>query len=354
MSNNRIVDVVIKKGSRGISSANFSTPLFLTDTGKGEVETFLSLTGVTDAGYATNSEVYGAASAHFSQSGYPAIFKVADWDGVDDIKETLSGIKDVDNQWYGLIIDDISKRASFLDAADWCVDNKKFMFAVDNIASMLESSDTTSVAGTINTVGKSKACCLYNEVARTDTSESSYADVAFASAILGRTIGSYTGEFKTLSGMTTDNLLEADRLNLYGKNAVVFNELYGRDVVQNARVLDSTTYDPATGIGGEWIDIEIGLDWLEARMTEAVVKILINSEKVPYTAEGISLLKSAVSQILQIAKDRGFLSDYVVKSERAEDQSTEDRQARIYNGISWTATLAGAIHATTINGTVEV
>jgi hypothetical protein len=356
--NDRIVKVNITKGSRGVQSANFATPLFLADEsdkkGSGVVQAYTSLTGVNEV-YDDTDAVAIAARAHFIQPLASGVFKVGFWDSdTDTAPEALNSIVDVDNQWYGLTVNDITERSEFADIAQWCELNKKFLFTVDNLTEMFDSSDTTSIAGRINAVGVSKACCIYNEVARTNGTPASYIDVGFASHILGKVIGSYTAEFKNVNGAIADNITETNRLNIYGKNALTYTELYGRDVIENSRVLDGTAYDPSTGVGGEWIDIEIGVDWIESRMQEAVASLIMFSEKIAYTDNGIGLIVSEVERILNIGVQRGLIDTFDVSAEPALDQSVEDRNARKYNGITWEARLAGAVHSTVINGTVEV
>jgi hypothetical protein len=345
----RIVDIVITKEALGVTAANFSTPLFLSDATAvvASVKTYSSLKQVLED-YTNTDNEYWAAGAHFAIVGAPAKFKIAKGKtGVLTLTDTLNEIIAIDNDWYGLCTEVISDSAKIEDAAEWCELNDKFLFTGDNRAVVLNNTDVTSTPYTLNTNSRVRSHCIYNSKLRDVASKAGgYADVAFASKTLGMTVGSYTTVFKTLPKQTADKFTYANIATLDTKHTSYYQKIYGSDRTFGGRTCGGALSD--------WVDVEIGIDWLATRMQEAVVNVIFAQDKVSYTDEGIALIKAAVVAILQNAVNTGLLATYEVKAQSASLQTQADKASRTYNGITWTATLAGAIHSTTINGKVSV
>lgn len=350
-----IVQVVITRETRGIASANFSDVLFLTKTATSRVKSYSTAKEVADDGYAANSAEYLAALAFFNQNAHPQKFLIGQWDELapETITDALNAIIDENNAWYGLVVDDISTSADIVSAATWAKANKKFLFtstADTVVVDSTEASDVTSIAYLLNDGAQNKTNLLYNTATRGAAGTTAdYPDVSFASNILAKVIGSYTAEYKTITGASTDELTTTQIGNAEDKNTSYYISLYGRDIIRGSRVTDGNTPK-----NGEWLDIEIGLDWLEVRIQEEVFLAIINAEKVPYTDKGTLILSSAVEEVLERAVSQGLVASYTVAVEPVSQQSTTDRANRVYNGISFEAVLAGAIHTTTINGIVRV
>ena len=114
---------------------------------------------------------------------------------------------------------------------------------------------------------------------------------------------------------------------------------------------------------GEFIDIMRGVDWITARMEENVYSKLVNSNKIPYTIEGISIIEGAIRQTLDNAIANGVLTPdpetydgnpYEVVVPIISEISTNDRANRLLPDVTWEARLAGAIHKVIIRGKVVV
>ena len=271
----------------------------------------------------------------------------------DTLVETISAIQAVDNQWYGITVGNIvdADRQELVDLALWAKAQKKFCFFATNEVSAIdtpEATDTTSLPAMLNAVSANKAAVIFGDYIRNGTTQG-FLDVAWASMILARNIGSYTTVLQQLTGVVVTDYTTNQYTNLMNKNVSVYNELYGQGITEGGRVTDGNT--PANG---EWIDVEIGLDLTEVRMQEKVFYTMVSAEKIPYTNQGAGVLEAAVADVLQRIQDAGFYAKFTTATEDTNAQSTEDRAARRYNGISWDATLAGAIHNVTIQGVVRV
>lgn len=64
------------------------------------------------------------------------------------------------------------------------------------------------------------------------------------------------------------------------KTANFYSEVGGVNITQEGKVAS-----------GEWIDIIIGTDWLEARLRESVYSALVNNRKIPYDDTGIAMIE---------------------------------------------------------------
>ncbi len=342
---NRIVDVNITRGTRGIASANFSTPLLVTKTATSRIAVYGSAKEVSDAGYAESSVEYLGALAHFTQDNYPAEFKIGQWDtsGAETLSQAMDAIFAEDNQWYGICLGHVDTVADYTTLAVWAKVNGKFVFAGD-------ASGTQATSTALNSATANKACVMENSKLR-DAGEGvkGFADVAFCSAILGQLVGSYTTDCTKLKSTYIDSYTTAQMNSAFNQNANFFHQFYSVNITEEGRVTDGNT--PRNG---EWIDVEIGLDWLETRIQEAIFKTIVNSAKIPYTDEGTNTLEVTVAEVLKSAKDNGFLADYTTTREPVSEQSDQDKADRKYNGLSWEATLANAVHTVTINGNVSV
>lgn len=114
---------------------------------------------------------------------------------------------------------------------------------------------------------------------------------------------------------------------------------------------------------GEYIDVIRGRDWLTARLRERIFGLLANVRKVPYTQGGIDQVVSQVDAQLREGIGAGYLSGdipegqelpFIVTAPEIGDISQADKIARLLPDVAFTATLAGAIHAVEINGTIQV
>jgi hypothetical protein len=107
---------------------------------------------------------------------------------------------------------------------------------------------------------------------------------------------------------------------------------------------------------GEYIDIIIGTDWIEARLREAVFSALVNNRKLPYDDSGITAVVGLVKGVLNEAASAGILqADSIqVTAPTYAEIPQADKIARHLPGVKFTALYQGAIHRVTIQGTISV
>jgi hypothetical protein len=139
---------------------------------------------------------------------------------------------------------------------------------------------------------------------------------------------------------------DTEKSTMQGKNCNYYTDIAGRAVTQR-------------GItpGDEWFDVINGIDWTQIRMQERIFARLAGAKKVPFTDRGIGIVENEVRGVLTegVTKEI-YTSDPApeVSVPLAADISTADKALRILTGVTFRATLAGAIHEAVITGTVSV
>ncbi|MBQ3476963.1 MAG: DUF3383 family protein, partial [Clostridia bacterium] len=191
------------------------------------------------------------------------------------------------------------------------------------------------------------------------------AALGFAMGANDGTAGSaYTMAYKTLAGVTPDDLSETEVGYLKAKNANYYITRGSSYIVLENGVVAS----------GAWFDEIIGLDQLSSDIQLACMDVLTTTRtKVPYTDAGAMQFVLACNEACEDALSRGFLapgiwegnpvldletgdtleSGFLCQAEPVADQSSANRSQRICPPIYVCVRLAGAIHSATIKVFVE-
>lgn len=247
-----------------------------------------------------------------------------------------------DPDFYGLALDSTSE-AEIEVAALWAESNRRLFVA--------QSADTG--CGEVSTTDD--ILSLAQDAALGYTSLWFYPAIATAgswlsAALLGNRLpvdpGSDTWAFKTLAGVTVRPPTTSQRSAVLAKNGNVYERKNGVSV----------TFPGKTSLG-EWVDVTRGLDWLRARIQEALFALQTANGKIPFTDEGIRLVCAAIYGVLNAGVDVGLFSANpkpTVTAPRASAVSGASRSARDLPNVTFAAQLAGAIHTITVTGTAAV
>ena len=226
-----------------------------------------------------------------------------------------------------------------LDAiADWTETQKKiFMFSSSD--SDIITSATTDIISTLGALNYDRTVGVYYPT------DLSYIEFAWMGETLPYDPGSQTWGLKTPSGVATYSLTSSQRGFVLGKNGNIYTTTGGVDITEEGKV-----------VGGEWIDVIRGLDWLEARIQENVFQNLIEVRKLPYNDGGITTIKGTVQGTLKLGEQNGVLIEdsSVTTAPLFSSISAVDKQARTLPDITFTAQIEGAIQKVTVRGTVTV
>lgn len=174
---------------------------------------------------------------------------------------------------------------------------------------------------------------------------------------LGTNPGSTTWKFKSLSGIVAtglDRLTTSEEAFALGKNCNIYTLLGSTGVgITHEGVMAS----------GRFIDVQRGIDFMEARLSEALATLLLNTPKIPYTDAGMTVIEGTIQQQMNSYIGLGILGPLLntvdgalfrIIIPKVGDQSTADRSARLVSGIQISAQLAGAVHKVAITLNAQV
>ena len=268
---------------------------------------------------------------------------IAPYVASDTVTNDLNAIQAVNDNWYALALTDRTV-ATVKSAAAWIEAQVKIFGTASDDANIINQAagvDTTSIAAYFNNLGYVRTFVLYHLDAATD-----FPECAWFGNCLPLVPGSETWKFKTLNGIAYSDLSTTQSLNARNKKANTYEYIGGVGITREGTMAQ-----------GEFIDIVRGVDWLTSTIQSYVYSVLVNLPKVPYTDPGITSIEAQIRRALQLGVDNNFIAQeppFTVTVPRAASVPAIDKANRILNNVRFNATLAGAIHAVNIQGTVTV
>lgn len=333
---NQIVNVTINLLTTGVTRQGFGKPLLIGEAGVesgGTVAEYSSLAAMIDAGYATTDKEYIMAQRIFSQNPSPSSVFVAPLTG-SDYSDSIQAAFNASKAWYAVIIESRLK-ADILDAAALVETLGRLLIVCSNDEEVSGQS-SSNVLVQLNGANYDRTAYLYSG------NQATYPEAGWAGILLPKAPGSATWMFKTIAGSTADSLTDTLSSYIRGLNGNTYETIGGVSITREGKV-----------VSGEWIDTIRGVDWLKARIEEDLYSKFVNSDKIPFTAAGISVVENVLRERLQDAVDQGVLASYTVSVPAIGSVSNADKIARTLNDVSFTGVLAGAIHKVTIVGNVS-
>lgn len=161
---------------------------------------------------------------------------------------------------------------------------------------------------------------------------------------------SVTWKFKRPQDIHLPALTDAEKDALEEANINFLSAEYKREYMKNGVCAD-----------GEWIDSQMGADYIALTIRENLYDILLKTPKVPYTNQGFVLIASAVFAALNKATELGIVATdpesnrgmYQVVVPTRSTATDEQARAREMPAITWEAQLEGAVHRVKVSGTLK-
>jgi len=179
-----------------------------------------------------------------------------------------------------------------------------------------------------------------------------FGDAGWCGQTLPEDPGTLTWKFQTISGLlaTPTSLMNTSERGLAeGKNANIY--------IENAGVSHTREGIMASG---RFIDVQRGVDWLDARLEEAVFAQLVNLQKIPYTNAGLTIIESAMRAVLNDALQATVINPisdteaFTITIPKVTDIPVADRQNRLFPDIEFAALVGNAVHGVQIQGKLQV
>lgn len=101
-------------------------------------------------------------------------------------------------------------------------------------------------------------------------------------------------------------------------------------------------------ITGEWIDVFLSRYFIKFRLEEGMDQLKLDSDKIPYTDDGINMIEAKVREVMDQAINNGILINYTVTKVKRKDTPTDEVRRRNYDGLKVYGVLQGAISTGTI------
>ncbi len=335
-----IVVVNITRETAKITQAGFGTPLVfgpLTEFAD-RYRVYGSIEAVEED-FETTTEQWKAAAALFGQEVSPEKIVIGRFDTAETLGDELSAMQEAYGDWYALMLTrdgvEADQIADIAAAAAWIEPRDKIFIGCIAEADMLTSA-TSDIASTLKAAGYERTAIMYS------ADHAKYPEGAWLGRCLPEDPGSITWKYKSLSGITPDDLTDTAVDNLGSKNANFYETIAGKNTISGDAVMAS----------GEYIDTIRGCDWLKARIAEGIFLELINADKIPFTVHGFCVIENQIRYRLQKGVDVGFLADGTISITMPDIDSVDPAQKaqRYLSGVEFSAKIAEAIHKLSISG----
>ena len=334
---NDIVTVTVVNAAKGITQEGFGTLLFIMENVPegvknaiakktptktfGVVRVYESLSALIEDGFTppktdTKGDIaYLAAQVYFGQTPSPTKILIAPKD--KDWSTTLSGVSNVNDDWYALATYS-HLQADVEQLAKEVASRQRIYFYSTN--------DQSKIFKSLMDSSQERAAGLYS------AQDSLFPECGWLSSGLAMDPGTITYCYKNIKGITVDKLSTTESSSINALNGNTYETIAGQNVTRYGKVAN-----------GNYIDIVMGIDWITARIKENVYSLLVNSPKVPFSDAGITAIQNKITEILNMAMDKLIVSDYSIKMPKASKVTPEDEAKRLLDNIDISLTMCGAI-----------
>jgi len=421
-----VIQVTVNVADTRVTQAGFGTPLIFdlipNTVFAARVREYTNIEAVA-VDFAATTKVYKAANAIFSQARAPISLKVGRREAGDaDITAALNAIQAEDSDWY-CIISPYKVSADIQLIAAWVESQTKIFLGASEDADVLTAVDT-DIMSVLEGLAYNRTGYKWHHQAGVDVTAAGYTVTSGVATINETAHGLRVNDpvtFDTSSGASIDGnntvatVVDADNFTCattaideagpatvdyfarytfpeaawagyilpsdpgsetwFGKqlSGIVATEKTLLTPTEESTALGkgANLYTPLAGVGhthpgamasGRFIDIQRGIDWLEARIGETLATRLLNEPKIPYTDAGVSIFHGDIAAVMDqgiannllgpLLDDSGDL--YRINMPKVADQLQLDRTNRYYPGITVEAQLAGAVQSLEITVNAQV
>ena len=239
---------------------------------------------------------------------------------------------DADNDiWYELNAE--TQVAAEQEALSDLVQSMEKIYGLSSADTVAPTGGTTDVGYKLNAKSAGRTFGVWSATAPTE-----FPEVAWAGSQLAVTPGANDWDFKRAAGVTRSILSPTQISALRAKSWNFFRRKGGVDVFQDGNMFD-----------GKPIDIQIGKDWLRARLQEGVYFRIINSLKIPMTDPGLLIVENEIRSVLSLAESNGLIdSGWTVTTPPVLSISPALRAQRAAGVFVIRARLQGAVRSVAI------
>lgn len=263
------------------------------------------------------------------------------------IADDLAKIIAANNLWYGIAL--CSNEDYDINELSAAVEVLKKIFIGVSRDSDIPTSATDDILSVLKGKSVKRTALVYSP-----ESYNKGIDAAWLGGQLPFTPGANNWALKSLVGISPDSLSDSEAgiiignpvAGTPGKNGNIYRTVGGVNITQMGQMA-----------GGQFIDITVGLDWLETELQTNIFQALVSAAKIPYTNNGTNVLIQAVKKAIDQGVVNGLIdgaSPITISAPDVLSVSQSQRANRVAPTITFSCRLQGAFNAVIVNGTVTV
>ncbi len=269
--------------------------------------------------------------------------------------DLITALSDEDNDYYFFTCEDHSD--TFVQAASAEIEARLKMYftsiQLSNTLTAYNEGAATDLGGIIKDSGRDRTKVFFHHNADTVFPECIHiagnatfdaGSVLWANIALPLSVSQDPVTGKALSA-TQKGYLEDRNISYMERGA-------GNGVVTSTAILRNNKVP-----SGNWISTIRGRDNMQVDLTAGMLSLLTaqRGTKLPYTDEGIDLIKSSVRNVLDLYVLRNFIKDnYVLDFLTEEQSSISDKQAGVYRGGKFQCELQQGILFVDLSGSLSI
>ena len=240
---------------------------------------------------------------------------------------------DADNDvWYALTAETqvVAEQEALSDTIQ-AMDKIYGLSSADTVA---PTTGITDIGYKLNAKSASRTFGVYSGTAATE-----YPEAAWIGSQLAVTPGANDWDFKRANGVTRSILSSTQVVNLRAKSWNFYRRKGGVDIFQDGNMFDTKP-----------IDVQIGKDWLKARLQEGIYFRIINSLKIPMTDPGLLIVENEIRAVCSLAESNGLIdSGWTISTPPVLSIPATLRAQRAAGVFVIRARLQGSIRSVDIN-----
>ena len=268
----------------------------------------------------------------------------------------LTAIEATNGSWYALGVTKPLRDIQFTeDLADAIEARRRIAILTTNDANTLILGSTASFAYYVKNNNYKRTGYVYHD------NENVYPEWSWMGQQLPKDVGSTNWSYKTLAGIADGATQEIEPSALtqtqidaaLDVNANVYTTTLGANFMYFGTMGGGKNIDKE----GEYIDIIINIDFLQARIEEGLMSLLLEKDIIPFTDGGISIVDTRLKNLLQTyGVIQGILVDGSVTTffPKRADVSQADRDDRKLPGGTFNGELTGGVNTIVVRGTVSI
>lgn len=203
--------------------------------------------------------------------------------------DALIAVEAENDTWY-MLVADTQVTADQLALSNAIAAREK-IYGLSSADAVAPTTGTTDIGYVLNAASAARTFGVYLPTAATQ-----YPEAAWAGSQLAVTPGANDWFLKRANTVTVNKLSSTQITNLNNKSWNYYTTKHGAD-----------TFKPGNMFDEKPIDIQIGKDWLKARLQEGIYFRMINSLKTPMTDPGLLVIENEIRAVMSLAQSNGLI-----------------------------------------------